>query len=652
MTTTIPRTQRKTLLAVACGLASAMLATPAHAGSLTEFTLTDGHTNVGTMSLDWDRIRISNIRNSTPSTGPYQYNYVGQEIIVNTSGEYLLGQTTAPVDTVMLLYRGSFDPTAPGNGWITGNDDWGSQVDGSNLTDDLAAAGITFVSCSSPTFCPALKQTLEGGARYTVVISTYSPGNDIGFPQSFFVYGLDFVVVVHGPDLVIVYGPDLVVETKNVEKLFEAPVAGSRSQPGGAYLDRVVDELGLRDPNSPLLQALTSLAAMSETERARFVESMSSNVSRSGMRDATVNASRAMLNTVGKRYASTGLGGQMSRGLVAPATYAGHTANRQLEQGTSLGMAPGNDTRSSVLQYGDHDSYDGLVDMASQLSHQGASRMGRASSWAEGFVSRGSGGDYDHRTHGALLGMDHRFAQDWLGGLFLGVSQGRINGSDAANARSEMESVITGAYAARRYNDLIVDTTLLAGFSDNEHRREITGLQTDVVEGSNRGEEITLAIGTSYVIGQADDWELVPHARVMHSWLQQSAYDETGDSAFTMSYGSQRQQVWRTSLGLDAGHVMRRHGQETVLLTGGLAWGMRNQSGGGTQASLSADTTSGSFLVTPDNRTLHSADVNTGLSWERELGGNGSVAISGTYEGSFSHRETQHGARVSMAYHW
>lgn len=642
-TTNLP--PRQTLLAAACGLATASLATTcpaapsAHTNSLTEFTLTDDHDNVGTMAINWSNISAANMQYSTLGSGPNAYNYIGQELIVGTGGDYLLGQTAAPVDTVMMIYEGTFDPSQPGNGWLTGNDDWQNQIDGSNLSSDLTDAGISLVSCHStssmPNRCPVVKLTLDSDTRYTVIISSYSPGTEIGFPQSFFVYGPDSVVVVAANS-----------------GLFEAPVAGSQNQPAGAYLDRVISELGLNDPNSPLLRALTALSTMDETQRTQFVESMSSNVSRSGMRDATLNAGRAMLNTVGKRYASTGLGGQMSRGMLAPATYAGQTANQRMERGASLGMASGNDIQASMLQYGDHDSFEGLLSMASQLSHQGVSLVGQASSWAEGFVTRGSSADYDYRTHGAMVGLDHRFEQGWLGGLFLGVGEGRVKGTDAANTRTEIESVTTGAYAALRYGDLILDATLLAGFSDNEHRREIAGLQTEVVEGSNRGEEVTLSLGTSYVLQQGDAWELVPHARVMHSWLHQSAYEETGNSAFTMEYGSQRHKAWRTSLGLDAGHVMRRSNRETIVLTGGLAWGMRFQSGGDTQASLSADTTGGSFVIAPDNRTVHSADVNTGLSWERELSGSDSIAISGMYEGSFSNRETEHGARLTLAYRW
>ncbi|MBA2779007.1 autotransporter outer membrane beta-barrel domain-containing protein [Billgrantia kenyensis] len=630
---------RPTLLAAATALATATLAATAQAGSLTEFTLTEGHPNVGTMSIDWGNMGTTNMRDHPLTSGSTSFRYVGQEFIVNTAGEYLLGQTAAPVDTVMLIFEGAFDPARPGNGWLTGNDDWINQLDDSDLSSELAAAGITLISCSSdaqqrPHRCPALKLSLSGDTRYTVVISTFSANMEIGFPQSFFVYGPDFVVLVGRGGL------------------FEAPVEGQRSQPGGAYLDRVVSELGLHDPNSPLLQALTVLSAMDDAQRAQFVESMSSNVSRSGVRDATTNAGRTMLNTVGKRFASTGLGGQMSAGQLAPATFAGMAVERQQHRAVMPGMAPDNDPRSSILQYGDHDSVDGLLGLASQLSHQGASHIGQGSSWAEGFVSRGSGDDYDYRTHGALFGMDRRIDEHWLGGLFIGVGQGRVQGDDAASARTEIDSVTTGVYTARRQGNVILDATLLAGFSDNEHRREVAGLTPEIVEGSNRGEEVTLGLGASYVIERGHGLELVPHARLMHSWLHQSAYEESGDSALTMAYDSQRQQVWRTSLGLDAGHELHQTDQATILWTGGLAWGMRVQSGGGTQATLSADTTGDSFVISPDNRTVHSADINSGLRWERELNGHSSIAFSGSYEGSLSSRETEHGARLTMAYHW
>ncbi|MDR5907804.1 autotransporter outer membrane beta-barrel domain-containing protein [Franzmannia qiaohouensis] len=619
------RTFRRTLLAAACA-ASALTA---HAGVLTEFTLTADNAAIGEVGFEQASLTDFRFSNEGFSAGSVIYRYVSQGFTPDTAGEYTFGQTFAPFDSAMIVYLGSFDPEAPGDNLLAFNDD--STLPPSN---DCNRPGNT-----STVRCPAVQESLDRGQQYTVVILSYTPNDNdlVDFPLSFFVLG---------PGGVLLEGDEA---EEIIETLFEVPVAGSRNQPSGAYLDRVVSELRLSNPDSPLLNALAAQAGLNDAERARFVQSMSSNVSRSGTRDANVSASRSMLNTLGKRFASTGMGGQMGSNLNLTSTLAGSTAQQQLDGWQAMG---GRGVDASILRYGDHESVDGLLGMASQLSHQGASTPGQFSSWAEGYVSKGSGDGYDFRSYGALLGMDRWLSEAWLAGLFMGVGQGRVQGDDAANARTEIDSVSVGAYTAWRRDAVILDATLMAGFGDNEHRREIAGVTAEVVEGSNRSEDVTLALGASYVIDLDNDWELVPNARLMHSWLHQTAYTENGDSALSMEYGSQRQNVWRTSLGVDAGHVMRRTDDTRIHLTGGLAWGMRAQSGGATQASLSADTGGGSFVITPDNRSVHSADVTTGLSWERELQGHSSVAISGQYEGSFSGRETEHGARLAAAYRW
>ncbi|SBR50231.1 autotransporter outer membrane beta-barrel domain-containing protein [Halomonas sp. HL-93] len=638
---------RPTLLASACAAA----AFSAHADELTEFTLEDDHTFEGSMSLNWFNFNSSNMGEGDIGSGDNSFNFIAQELDVQATGSYLMGQSEAPVDTVMLVYRGIFDPEQPGTGYITGNDDYGTLIDNASIEVDLEELGLVPVSCSdaepNPDFCPGLSVELDDGERYTVVISTYSQDDPLGYPQSFFVYGPGFVVVVgeDGNLEVIVDDEDPVVDNA----VFEVPVEGSRNQPSGAYFDRVVRDLGLNDPNSPVLNALATQASLNETQRARFVESMSSNVSRNGVRDASLSANRSTLNTLNKRFASTGMGGQMGANLNLTNTLASQTAHQQMEGWQALG---GHQDDASVLRYGDHESVDGLIGVASKLSHQGESSPGQFSSWAEGYVSRGSGSDYDFRQYGMLLGMDRWLSDEWLAGLFLGVGQGRVNGDDAAQASTDIDSTSVGAYTAWRRDAVILDATLLAGFADNEHRREIAGVTTGIVEGDNRSENVTLALGASYVIEMDANWELVPNAQLMHSWLHQTAYSEQGDSALAMEYGSQRQDVWNTSVGVDSGLLMRRTDDTAVHLTAGLAWGMRSQSGGAVQTALGGNTGNDGFVISPDNRTVHSADVSTGLSWEREISGNSSLAISGEYEGSFSGHETEHGARLAAAYRW
>lgn len=609
------------LLASAC-----TTAVTAQADVLTEFTLTADNAAIGEVGFEQNELRDYKFRDEGFSAGSVIYRYASQGFTPDTVGDYTFGQTSAPFDSAMIVYLGSFNPSDPGQNLLAFNDD--SSLSPSN-------------NCGPSTSdrCPAVEQSLERGQQYTVVILSYKPDDNdlVDFPLSFFVLG---------PGGVLLEGEEA---DEALEALFENPVAGTRNQSAGAYLDQVVSELNQRDSDNPILSALAVQAGLNDGERARFVQSMSSNVSRSGMRDATLSANRSMLNALGKRFASTGMGGQMSANLNLTRTLAGDAA----QQG--IGAEPTMSSRESasgVLRYGDHESIDGLIGMASQLSQQDQNVSGQFNSWAEGFVSKGSGNDYDFRSYGALLGMDRWLNEAWLAGLFMGVGQGRVQGDDAANARTEIDNVNVGAYSAWRRDAVILDASMMAGFSDNEHRREIAGAVTETVEGKNRSEDVTLALGASYVIEMGEDWELVPNARLMHSWLYQTAYTEQGDSALAMQYESQRQKLWRTSLGVDAGHMIRRADDSVIHLTGGLAWGMRDQSGGAIQTSLSADTPGGSFVITPDNRTVHSADVTTGLSWERELQGHSSVAISGQYEGSFSDQETEHGARLAVAYRW
>lgn len=124
MHTLFPRL-RPTLLATACAAATFS----AHADQLTEFTLENDHTFEGTMSLNWNLFSSSNMREGDIGSGSFTYNFIAQELDVQATGSYLMGQSQAPVDTVMLVYRGIFDPRQPSIGYITGNDDYGTLID-------------------------------------------------------------------------------------------------------------------------------------------------------------------------------------------------------------------------------------------------------------------------------------------------------------------------------------------------------------------------------------------------------------------------------------------------------------------------------------------------------------------------------------------
>ncbi len=85
----------------------------AHA-AVTTYTITDADATVQQMSLN--ATSLSNTAAgpaSSLASGGNVYNYFAVVGVSDTTGAYTLGQTSAPVDTVMLVYTGAFDPANP-----------------------------------------------------------------------------------------------------------------------------------------------------------------------------------------------------------------------------------------------------------------------------------------------------------------------------------------------------------------------------------------------------------------------------------------------------------------------------------------------------------------------------------------------------------
>ena len=91
------------------------LAGPVTAGAVsTTYTITDADATVAQMALNTASLSYGSAGpGSGLSSGSHIYNYVAVTGVTDTSGSYTLGQTAAPVDTVMLVYSGTFDPANP-----------------------------------------------------------------------------------------------------------------------------------------------------------------------------------------------------------------------------------------------------------------------------------------------------------------------------------------------------------------------------------------------------------------------------------------------------------------------------------------------------------------------------------------------------------
>ena len=137
---------------------------------------------IGTISLDVAYLGNGTLSNpSALMLGSNTFNYLAPYFTVSQSGSYSFGQSSAPLDTVMVLYSGSFDPAHPGTNAVAGNDDYLISI----------PQGITLQTCNVMQNCPALSAPLVAGVTYYMFISSFgsSEANLFQLPQSFWCYG-------------------------------------------------------------------------------------------------------------------------------------------------------------------------------------------------------------------------------------------------------------------------------------------------------------------------------------------------------------------------------------------------------------------------------------------------------------------------------
>lgn len=108
--------------------------------------------------------------------------YISAYFVAGASRSYYFGQTAATVDTVMILYTGVFNPASPSTGAVALNDD-------TTADDHLSRAGATVVGCADTRWCPQVSYTLASGQVVTLVVTTYSAGDPLGFPITVYADG-------------------------------------------------------------------------------------------------------------------------------------------------------------------------------------------------------------------------------------------------------------------------------------------------------------------------------------------------------------------------------------------------------------------------------------------------------------------------------
>lgn len=174
-----PNTKPLARVLAGIGLGACIAISPAFAAStLTSFTLNTGVTGVSTGTFSVGSSTLSSTGDLAGSGNTF--NYASQLFTPSATGSYTFGMSSAPNDTVLILYSGSHNPASPTTNVVALNDD----------SDGLGAGGVTMGTCGGLAgLCPKMTQSLTGATNYYVVVTTYGAGGSVTLPIGFYVYG-------------------------------------------------------------------------------------------------------------------------------------------------------------------------------------------------------------------------------------------------------------------------------------------------------------------------------------------------------------------------------------------------------------------------------------------------------------------------------
>lgn len=143
--------------------------------AVTLYTADSSNTTVSTIGLAQGSLGNATLNNPTSLTpGSNTYKYAAVQFTAKENGTLTLGQLSSPVDTVMILYDGVFNPSAPGTGALKGNDDTAASTHQNVLTANGYTHTGTIQCGPSTSYCPQVEVAVTKGATYTLFVSVYN----------------------------------------------------------------------------------------------------------------------------------------------------------------------------------------------------------------------------------------------------------------------------------------------------------------------------------------------------------------------------------------------------------------------------------------------------------------------------------------------
>lgn len=157
----------------------------------TFYTADNSNATSSTVGLSTSYLGSGILSNPAANLAPggNNYKFAAVQFTAKEDGTYVFGQTSAPVDTVMILYNGVYAPSNPGTGALVGNDDTGQDAHRNALGDPTVTT-----MCGNQSWCPQITYNVVKGVTYTLFVSVYSPSRSSDFDLPFDFYSTGSVV--------------------------------------------------------------------------------------------------------------------------------------------------------------------------------------------------------------------------------------------------------------------------------------------------------------------------------------------------------------------------------------------------------------------------------------------------------------------------
>jgi len=267
--------------------------------------------------------------------------------------------------------------------------------------------------------------------------------------------------------------------------------------------------------------------------------------------------------------------------------------------------------------------------------------------WVDAWGQRGSINGNANETKadvsgmGLALGIDHQFSPNLLAGAFVAYEDKRITNGNHRNARSDVDGLSAGVYAAGKLDTVELRAGAAYSRLEIDTRRDIAvGSLQGRVKSSSKGHKVQVFAEAARPITVNENVTVSPYVNVTQSWLRTNAATESGTAA-ALHVERQTDSARFATLGVRA--AVKLPTQTPMQLTADLGWVRAFGDTDGVTQNRFANTNA---RFSPRGVSVGRNRALAGVGLQAQVGANTSLSVS--YQGQFGSGHRNHAAQVQL----